>query len=140
MNGSSSPSALGRLVPVRARSGRKRYSTRQPRRTTCQGSSRDVISPPSSKRSPSATISSNASSVITSPSVVRIAASRRVPRERPAGTADVDHVRVGALDDPALDLLGHAVRRARDAGAEVFPIVTMSGRRSHARSRRPAPR
>ena len=60
-------------------------------------------STPAVKRSPSAIIRSNASSVSTCSSVARIAASESAFRERPAHAADVDVLELDVVDDA----LGH---------------------------------
>ena len=64
---------------MRGGSGVKRYSQRAPSETIVQGTRCSAIaaSTPSTKRSRSAIMRSNAESVSTSPSVARVAASER---------------------------------------------------------------
>ena len=84
----------GRRLRARARGGEvKRYSARAPRAAIDQGSSCSAIavSTPATKRSHSAVMRPNASSVRTSPSVARAAASpsalpARVPPTPPVSS------------------------------------------------------
>ena len=111
---------------------RSRYSARQPSRVTCHGSPRSAIASatPASKRSASAIMCSNASSVSTSRERRADRREReRVARERAADPADVGLAPERVVDDPLGDLGAHSVGAAGIPPAIGLPIVSTSGSR-----------
>ena len=111
----------GRLAAGAGPVGRKRYSTRQPSRVTCQGRPRAPIAAwtPAANRSASGIMRSKASAVRTCVEGRPHRPQReRVAGERAADAADVDLAGRKRGRDAVGDLRRHAVRGGRDAGAE----------------------